>query len=154
MHIGELATRTATTERMLRYYEEHDLLTPSGYRVYAEADIQRVRHIRCMLASALPTHVVRLALQFLMDGAPEMPGTPEERARLADVLTDELAMLDERIEVLNQSRSNLARFVGDIRSDQVGPDKRQPIDDTDYGPAVAQGVPMKRRRSQRSATAA
>jgi DNA-binding transcriptional MerR regulator len=158
MRIGELSARTGATERMLRYYEENGLLDPgrtaAGYRVYAESDIQRVRHIRCMLASALPTHVVRQAIAFLIDGAPQVPGTPAERARLADVLGDELAALEERIAVLNQSHANLARFVGDIRAELVGPQRRESIDDTDYGPAVAQGVPMKRRREPRRVTAA
>jgi DNA-binding transcriptional MerR regulator len=152
MQIGELSARTGTTERMLRYYEEQGLLAPdrtvSGYRVYDEEDIQRVRHIRCMLASALPTHVVRLAIRYLIDGAPEMPADPAERAHLAEVLAGELTALDERIDILRQSRRNLARFVGDIRADAVGPDKREPIDDTFHGPAVAQGVPMRRRKAR------
>ncbi len=152
MQIGELSARTGATERMLRYYEQQDLLRPDrtavGYRVYHEDDIQRVRHIRCMLASALPTHVVRLAIRYLIDGAPEMPADPHERAELAAVLAGELAALDERIDVLMQSRRNLARFVGDIEADVVGPDKREPVDDTFYGPAVAQGVPMRRGKAK------
>jgi DNA-binding transcriptional MerR regulator len=149
MRISELSARTGATERMLRYYEEQGLLAPdrttTGYRVYAEDDIQRVRHIRCMLASALPSHVVRQAIRFLIDGAPEVPTDPTERTRLADVLSDELAALDERIDVLARSRSHLARFVRDIRADEV---PSEPIDDTDHGPAVAQGVPMRRRKAK------
>lgn len=158
MHIGELSDRTGATERMLRYYEDQGLLTPdrtpAGYRVYTEDDIQRVRHIRCMLSSALPTHVVRQAIRFLIDGAPEVPADPAERERLAEVLDAELSALDERIAILGQSRNQLARFVDDIRSAAVGPERRDDLDGTDYGPAVAQGVPMKRRRTSRRAVAA
>ena len=50
MLIGEIAERTGLTQRTLRYYEEIGLLSPSarregGFRVYAEADVQRVEHI-------------------------------------------------------------------------------------------------------------
>jgi len=44
---------------MLRYYEEQGLLRPertgSGYREYAEGDVDRVGRIRCMLSAALPS---------------------------------------------------------------------------------------------------
>jgi DNA-binding transcriptional MerR regulator len=46
MRIGELSRRTGVNERLLRYYEEQGLLRPdrlpSGYRVYAESDVQTV----------------------------------------------------------------------------------------------------------------
>ena len=48
-----------------------------------------MRYIRCMLASALPTHVVAQALRFLLDEEPDPPELPrEERARLAKVLRE------------------------------------------------------------------
>ena len=43
MRIGELSRRTGVPERLLRYYEEQDLLhpqrLPSGYREYTEEDV-------------------------------------------------------------------------------------------------------------------
>lgn len=146
MHIGELSDRTGATERMLRYYEEHDLLRPqrteSGYRVYGESDVLRVRYIRCMLASALPTTVVAQALRFLLDDRPAIPELPEERDRLSSVLQAELDALTERIEILNRSREQLARFVDDVRREVVGPLQPQQPADSDFGPAVRQGGPM------------
>ncbi|GAA3112516.1 DNA-binding transcriptional MerR regulator [Kribbella aluminosa] len=54
MLIGELAERTGTTPRTLRYYEERGLLIPdrttTGYRRYPPAAEARVRHIRELLA--------------------------------------------------------------------------------------------------------
>lgn len=146
MQIGELSMRTGATVRMLRYYEEQGLLRPartdSGYRTYVESDIQRVRHIRCMLASALPTNVVAQALQFLLDGPPAMPESPDDRAHLAKVLAEELSALDERIAILQESRSSLARFVDDIERANVGPNRQIPVETNDIGPAVRQGTPL------------
>ncbi|ACZ87840.1 MerR family transcriptional regulator [Streptosporangium roseum] len=59
MRIGELERRTGVNRRLLRYYEEQDLLhperKPSGYREYAESDVATVRHIRSLLAAGLST---------------------------------------------------------------------------------------------------
>ncbi len=146
MRIGELSARTGATVRMLRYYEEHGLLAPqrteSGYRTYAESDVLRVRYIRCMLASALPTRVVTQALRFLLDERPSIPELPEDRARLAEVLQAELDALTERIAILNGSREQLASFLEDIRREVVGPLQPRPSTPADVGPAVRQGIPL------------
>lgn len=124
MQIGELSNRTGATVRMLRYYEEQGLLRPrrtgSGYRVFAESDIERVGYIRCMLASALPSGVVRQALAFLLDEPPAVPPTAEECRPLAEVLQAQLDALTERIELLNRSRDQLAAFVEDVRGQLTG----------------------------------
>ena len=49
--IGAVAAATGVSERTLRYYEELGLLRPSahragGSRLYADADVERVRRIR------------------------------------------------------------------------------------------------------------
>lgn len=146
MQIGELSTRTGATVRMLRYYEEHGLLEPqrteSGYRIYAESDVLRVRYIRCMLASALPTSVVAQALRFLLDERPAVPELPTDRARLAEVLQTELDALTERIAILKRSREQLATFVDDIRRDVVGPSRPRPATPTNAGPVVRHGPPF------------
>ncbi len=51
LQIGEVAERTGVTQRTLRFYEERGLLKPpsrmeGGFRLYSEADIQRVERIR------------------------------------------------------------------------------------------------------------
>jgi DNA-binding transcriptional MerR regulator len=159
MHIGELSARSGATVRMLRYYEEHGLLaperTPAGYRRFGEADVLRVRYIRCMLASALPTHVVAQAVRFLLDEQPQVPTVPAERAHLAAVLQSELAALDERIAILERSRQQLARFVEDVRGQTVGPQQPHPDGCADAGPAVRRAGPRPPRsaspRSRRTA---
>lgn len=53
MRIRELTDRTGTTRRLLRYYEEQQLLTPGrsgyGYREYDEGHVDRVVQIRGLL---------------------------------------------------------------------------------------------------------
>lgn len=125
MQIGELSARTGASVRMLRYYEEQGLLEPhrtaSGYRIYAETDVDRVARIRCMLSAALPAGVVGQALRFLLDGRVTIPDVPEERTRLADTLQDELDALTEKIAALEHSRALLAKVVADVRGAIVGP---------------------------------
>src|SRR5438067_5753985 len=51
LQIGEVAERTAVTQRTLRFYEEKGLLTPptrleGGFRLYSEDDVRRVERIK------------------------------------------------------------------------------------------------------------
>ena len=51
LQIGEVAERTAVTQRTLRFYEEKGLLKPpsrmeGGFRLYSESDVQRVEQIK------------------------------------------------------------------------------------------------------------
>ena len=53
MHIGEVAARTELSLRSLRHWEEVGLLVPSGrteggFRLYTEADVERILLIRRM----------------------------------------------------------------------------------------------------------
>jgi DNA-binding transcriptional MerR regulator len=125
MQIGELSARTGASVRMLRYYEEQGLLEPrrtgSGYRDYAESDVDRVARIRCMLSAALPARFVGKALRYLLDGRADIPGEPAERARLAETLSGELAALTDKIAALQHSRDLLAQIVADVRGAVVGP---------------------------------
>jgi DNA-binding transcriptional MerR regulator len=89
MRIGELARRTGASERSLRYYEEQGLLeperTPAGYRVYAESDVDAVRHVRMLLAAGLNTKFIRNVLPCMVDtGAGLAPGCPELLPHLRD----------------------------------------------------------------------
>jgi DNA-binding transcriptional MerR regulator len=72
MRIGELARRTGTTERALRYYEEQGLLRParlpSGYREYDAGDLDTVRHVRTLLAAGLTTEVIAEVLPCMVEG--------------------------------------------------------------------------------------
>ncbi|ATG50616.1 MerR family transcriptional regulator [Brachybacterium vulturis] len=53
LHIGAVAERTGLSLRTLRHYDEIGLITPSerssgGFRLYSEADVERILLIRRM----------------------------------------------------------------------------------------------------------
>ncbi|MEU1789023.1 MerR family transcriptional regulator, partial [Streptomyces sparsogenes] len=76
MLIGELAERTGTTTRALRYYEAQGLLesgrTSAGYRVYGPGAVTRVRNIRDLLASGFTVEDVKSFVAYLDDDLPEV----------------------------------------------------------------------------------
>ncbi|MEU6857266.1 MerR family transcriptional regulator [Glycomyces sp. NPDC046736] len=85
MFIGELSRRTGVSTRGLRYYEEQGLLHPqrraSGYREFAEADVDRVRRVRVLLAAGLNTDLIAEVLPCMTDTGAILAPTCEEMAR-------------------------------------------------------------------------
>ncbi|MFI2711374.1 MerR family transcriptional regulator [Micromonospora sp. NPDC018662] len=114
MRIGELSRRTGIPVRMLRYYEERGLLapqrTPSGYRRYAEADVERAMLVRSLIRSGLPT---RLIPPLLRDPfGPVAAGEPgDDEGEMVALFTAELARLDNRIACLSLSRDAVRRHL-------------------------------------------
>ncbi|MET8761537.1 MerR family transcriptional regulator [Lentzea sp. NPDC004782] len=110
MLIGQLARRTGTSERLLRYYERVGLLASSrqanGYRDYDAAAEQTVRQIRALLTAGLSTTVIRQVLPCaLADGSLRpCPG-------VLDKLRAQLAHLDQRAADLAQARQTLQRAI-------------------------------------------
>ncbi|MFC4907885.1 MerR family transcriptional regulator [Actinomadura gamaensis] len=112
MRIGELARRTGVPERLLRYYEEQGLLRParrpSGYREYAEADVDTVRRIRSLLAAGLNTATIATVLPCLGEEADHLVPT------CPDLVTDlcrERDRITAAITELENSRSLLERVI-------------------------------------------
>ncbi|MFI1198132.1 MerR family transcriptional regulator [Streptomyces sp. BHT-5-2] len=110
MLIGQLAKRTGTSERLLRYYERVGLLASNrlanGYRDYDDDAEQRVRQIRALLAAGLSTSLIR---QVLPCGRAD--GSLRPCPGVLDTLRAQLAELDRRAEELTQSRAALRRAV-------------------------------------------
>ncbi|KUM99091.1 hypothetical protein AQI95_40600 [Streptomyces yokosukanensis] len=110
MLIGELAKRTGTSERLLRYYERVELLRPerrpNGYRTYDETAPSAVLRIRALLAAGLPTRVIRQVL----------PCTDAEAAvrpcpGVLDALRAQLRTLDERSAEISAARDVLLQTI-------------------------------------------
>jgi DNA-binding transcriptional MerR regulator len=110
MLIGQLARRTETSERLLRYYERVGLLTSerqaNGYREYDDSAVQTVRQIRALLASGLPTALIKQVLPCAAnDGSLRpCPGVLEK-------LRSRLQQLDARANELTLARQTLQQAI-------------------------------------------
>jgi DNA-binding transcriptional MerR regulator len=110
MLIGQLARRTGTSERQLRYYEGAGLLTSrrraNGYREYDASAEQRVGQIRALLAAGLPTHVIQQLLPCVVaDGSLRpCPG-------VLPALRTHLGRLEQRASELARARQALERVI-------------------------------------------
>jgi DNA-binding transcriptional MerR regulator len=123
MRIGELAERTETSRRLLRYYEEQDLIAPdraaNGYRDYDERLVDRVLQIRGLLQAGLPTRMIKQILPCLnVPGILYCPedATPEMLAALAA----ERDRMTERIRFLTRNRDAITAYL-DVARDARHP---------------------------------
>ena len=80
MQIGEVAERTRLSLRTIRYYEEvgltRDLVcTSGGFRLYTDADVDRLRFVRRLKPLALSLEQIR-DLVAAIEGVPRrgVPG--------------------------------------------------------------------------------
>jgi DNA-binding transcriptional MerR regulator len=101
VRIGELARRTAVSERSLRYYEKQGLLTsrrtPGGHRIYEEGAVDRVIRIQELYAAGLCSSKIAELLPCMRDadGGPSSRATPllvaelmEHRERLGGMIAE------------------------------------------------------------------
>ena len=101
--IGAVAQLVHLSLRTLRYWEEEGLIKPTartsgGFRMYSEADIERVRLVRSMKAADLSIEELRelLAAVEAVRGA----GGDEERAAAAERVAAFVRRVRERLEIL------------------------------------------------------
>lgn len=131
LQIGEVAERTSVTQRTLRFYEEKGLLKPptrmeGGFRLYSEADIQRVERIKRLqrllgfslaeIKEMVEAEEVKLQLkaQYRPDAA-----RSQKRAQLVkaiDVTERQCTLIGQKVDALTEMQSKLeerlARFRG------------------------------------------
>ncbi|MFC9856752.1 MULTISPECIES: MerR family transcriptional regulator [unclassified Streptomyces] len=153
MRIGELAERTGTSRRLLRYYEEQGLIvsdrSPNGYRDYDEFFVDRVQQIRGLLDAGLPTRIIKQILPCL--NKPRIIHFPDATPEMLATLEHELDRMTERIACLARNRDAVAEYLDEVRRDEAGRDDRadgRPGDRTQGRPdregvavAVADHVP-------------
>lgn len=112
MRIGELATRTGVTTRLIRYYEQQDLLeadrAANGYRTYTEAHVERVSRVAGLVQAGIPTRLVKILLDAEDAAEREDPTCPRE---VAQQLATELVGVQARIDCLTRSRDSIRRFL-------------------------------------------
>lgn len=106
MKIGELGERCGVTAKTIRYYESIGLLdeparTPSGYRDYGDAAVERLRFIRDAQATGLTLAEVASVL--------ELKGAGERSCGHTTALIEaHVASIDEQIAQLTAARRELA----------------------------------------------
>lgn len=121
MHIGEVAARTELSLRSLRHWDEVGLLRPSGrtdggFRLYTEADVDKILLIRRMKPLGFTLDEMSAAMRDIE--TLQQPDTNEDtaqaRGRLARLLGEaterreklarHLDMADEFIDLLGSQR--------------------------------------------------
>lgn len=123
MRIGELAQLTGVPTRLLRYYEEQELLAPdraaNGYRDYAESLVDRVTQIRGLLDAGLPTKIIKQILPCLDNPCTihVTDATPE----LIVTLERERDQMDSRIRCLSRNRDAISAYLDAVRGRPTPP---------------------------------
>ncbi len=121
MHIGEVAEATGMSLRTLRHYDEVGLLKPSGrteggFRLYSDADMERLLLIRRMKPLGFTLEEMSSLLEIVDQTHSQAPAAPstESTTRLDEFITDveqrrdklreQLGMADEFLEQLHRQR--------------------------------------------------
>ncbi|TAK35959.1 MAG: heavy metal-responsive transcriptional regulator [Chloroflexota bacterium] len=107
-YIGELARKAKLGPKTVRYYEELGLLpeaprSESGYRVYTEADLHRLRFILKAKRFGLSLAEIREILSLSRFG--ETPC-----CRVVGLLSDHIAEVERSIRELEELRDEMARL--------------------------------------------
>ncbi|WP_066944848.1 MerR family transcriptional regulator [Microtetraspora fusca] len=127
MKIGELSRRTGVPARMLRYYEEQDLLHPeraeNGYRRYGPSAVQRVQQIRGLLDSGLTTEIIRRILPFL--NAPDDIRLHPECVTpdVVGLLRGEAERIQQRIDCLARNRDAIHAYLAAVHRQEGVPEQ-------------------------------
>lgn len=108
MRIGELAQRAGTTTKTLRFYEHAGLLpepdrTPSGYRDYDPAVLDRLAFVKAAQAAGLTLAEIREIVQVRESHGPPC-------GHVAGLLDAHAADLDARIAELTALRQEVERL--------------------------------------------
>jgi len=124
MRIGEVAERTGTTPRTIRYYEEIGLLPaasgrqPGAHRVYAEADVERLTEL-LRLKDLLGLSLEELKELVEAEGARaalrrEWDSGVEDPARRRAILEQSLTYAGRQLELVRRRRDEIAELEAEL----------------------------------------
>lgn len=116
MHIGEVAERTELSLRTLRHYDELGLVRPSdrtagGFRLYTEADVERLLLIRRMKPLGFTLEQMGEVLAA-HDALAADPTDAAARAALQTFVTDAEERRDKLARQLDAADELLTRLRG------------------------------------------
>ncbi|MCM6778595.1 MerR family transcriptional regulator [Nocardia sp. CDC159] len=121
MLIGELADRSGTSARMLRYYEQQGLVrarrSASGYRVYDEDELRIVHKIRALRELGFELADVGPFVTCLRAGHRSGDECPDSVQTLRRRLTE----VDDAIDELGAVRRQLRRRLADAQTERQAP---------------------------------
>ncbi|GAA1947720.1 MerR family transcriptional regulator [Amycolatopsis minnesotensis] len=121
MRISELAKRTGTTARALRFYEAQGLLeagrSANGYRDYGERDHRLVTEILTLQAIGFSLDETRPFVECLRAGH----DTGDSCADSIEVYERKLTEVDALLERLGDVRASLLAKLGDALAKQPDP---------------------------------
>lgn len=129
MRIGELASRTGTTAKTVRYYEEIGLLPEpdrdfNDYRNYSEDAVDRLAFIRDAQATGLTLTEIASILDLRSQGKATC-------RHVIDLLERHMAAIDRHIKTLRATQKKLATLTEQAESldpaDCVDPNRCQTI---------------------------
>ncbi len=152
MNIGQAAAASGVSAKMIRYYDSIGLVRPagrsaSGYRVYDDNDVNRLRFVRRARDLGFPVERIRLLLDLWRD-------RQRANSEVKELAAEQVAALGRRIGELEAMRQALLHLVqachGDGRPDCP---ILEDLATTAPAPAAAPGSrrPVSRRRAPPSA---
>jgi DNA-binding transcriptional MerR regulator len=124
LRIGEVAERTGTTPRTIRYYEEIGLLPGSGsrepgaHRLYDDADVERLTQLlelRSLLGVSLDElREIAAAESARASLRDEWHAGIEDPVRRREVLEQANAHLDHQLELIRGRRDAIAKLESEL----------------------------------------
>jgi MerR family mercuric resistance operon transcriptional regulator len=116
MRIGELSARVGVNVQTIRFYEREKLLrkpvrTASGYRAFAEADLERVRFIKDSQQLGFSLKEIKELLE-IHEAAKSFGGNPQTKSKEWEkafrIARERLALINQKIEFLKVLKKPLA----------------------------------------------
>ena len=124
LRIGEVAKRTGTTPRTIRYYEEIGLLPassdrePGAHRAYEEADVERlaeVLRLKSLLGLSLEELRQLASAEEARDALRrEWRGGVEDPVRRREILDEALGHISRQLELLRRRRDEIAKLEAEL----------------------------------------
>ena len=116
MNIGQASGASGVNAKMIRYYESIDLISPasrtdSGYRQYAEKDVQTLRFIKRSREMGFSIERIKTLLSLWGDGA-------RHSADVKKLARQYIAELDQDIEKLQSIRNELKHLADCCHGDE------------------------------------